>query len=396
MKRSLLLFLLNILIISFFSQEVFSLSDNSGQRDISSFVKKDGRENPATDDFLTNEEDTGLESCQDSLARENELTFSDKIMKVKTENIFRDSTFYHWCSSVIKGEDGKYHLFYSRWKRTYTFYAWLTHSTIAHAVADHPAGPYHYQNTVLDFEKDVYRKGDMITAHNPKIKYFEGKYYLYFCSTSLDRDISNEELIETARGGYSHKNWQPLRVNQRTFVASSESLNGEFSIDEKPLLEPDGPIETLVVNPAIVQGVDKRYYLIVKGDKPGSTKFERNQAVAVSNYPDRGFVLQDKPVIQDWDTEDMSLWCDQKNSVYYACFHAHTYIGMMVSSNGLDWKKALDFKIMKKEIPLYGGGCILPDRMERPFVFFENNAPKVLSLAVKKADDAYIVFVPLK
>ena len=108
MKRSLLLFLLNILIISFFSQEVFSLSDNSGQRDISSFVKKDGRENPATDDFLTNEEDTGLESCQDSLARENELTFSDKIMKVKAENIFRDSTFYHWCSSVIKGEDGKY------------------------------------------------------------------------------------------------------------------------------------------------------------------------------------------------------------------------------------------------------------------------------------------------
>ena len=93
MKRSLLLFLLNILIISFFSQEVFSLSDNSGQRDISSFVKKDGRENPATDDFLTNEEDTGLESCQDILARENELTFSDKIMKVKAENIFRDSTF---------------------------------------------------------------------------------------------------------------------------------------------------------------------------------------------------------------------------------------------------------------------------------------------------------------
>ena len=121
MKRSLLLFLLNILIISFFSQEVFSLSDNSGQRDISSFVKKDGRENPATDDFLTNEEDTGLESCQDSLARENELTFSDKIMKVKAENIFRDSTFYHWCSSVIKGEDGKYHLFYSRWKQDIHF-----------------------------------------------------------------------------------------------------------------------------------------------------------------------------------------------------------------------------------------------------------------------------------
>lgn len=31
-----------------------------------------------------------------------------------------------------------------------------------------------------------------------------------------------------------------------------------------------------------------------------------------------------------------------------------------------------------------------------PLFFLENNAPKVLSLAVKKADDAYIVFVPLK
>lgn len=179
-------------------------------------------------------------------------------------------------------------------------------------------------------------------------------------------------------------------------MASSERLDGEFKIDKTPLLQPEGPIETLVVNPAITQGTDGRFYLIVKGDKPGSTKFERNQALAISDRPDSGFKIQEKPVIQDWDTEDMSVWCDKEHSMYYAFFHAHTYIGMMVSSNGLDWRKALDFKIMKKQIPLADGGCILPDRMERPSVFFEGAQPRVLSVAVKKGEDAYIVFVPLR
>lgn len=325
-----------------------------------------------------------------------ELTLSDKLTEVQPENIFRDPQYYQWCNSVIKGEDGKYHLFYSRWKRPYTFYAWLTHSTVAHAVADRPEGPYRYVNTVIDLQQKHYKAGDMITAHNPKIKYFNGKYYLYFCSTYLDRDISDKELIATARTGYSHKNWQPLRVNQRTFVASSDRLDGEFKIDETPLLQPEGPIETLVVNPAITQGTDGRFYLIVKGDKPGSTKFERNQALAISDRPDGGFKIQEKPVIQDWDTEDMSVWCDKENAMYYAFFHAHTYIGMMASSNGVDWRKALDFKIMKKRIPLADGGYILPDRMERPSVFFEDNKPQTLSVAVKKGEDAYIVFVPLK
>lgn len=325
-----------------------------------------------------------------------ELTISSRLSVVKQENIFRDPHYYQWCNSVIKGEDGKYHLFYSRWERSYTFYAWLTHSTVAHAVADKPEGPYRYVNTVIDLQQRYYKAGDMITAHNPKIKYFNGRYYLYFCSTQLDRDISDTELIATARTGYSHKNWQPLRVNQRTFVASSDRLDGEFKIDKTPLLQPEGPIETLVVNPAITQGTDGRFYLIVKGDKPGSTKFERNQALAISDRPDSGFKIQEKPVIQDWDTEDMSVWCDKEHSMYYAFFHAHTYIGMMVSSNGLDWRKALDFKIMKKQIPLADGGCILPDRMERPSVFFEEDQPRVLSVAVKKGEDAYIVFVPLR
>lgn len=334
-------------------------------------------------------------SCM-SMSVAQQVKISDKIQPISQENIFRDPDCFNWCSSIIQGEDGKYHLIYSRWKRSYAFNAWLTHSTIAHAVADTPAGPYKYVNTLMDFEKDNYGPDDMITAHNSKIKYFEGKYYLYFCSTHMDRVISNEELKETAKGGPKHKNWRTLRENQRTFVASSTSLDKPFKVDKRPLLEPEGSIETLVVNPAICYNQNK-YFLIVKGDKPGSTKFERNQAVAVSEHPDRGFKIQPKPVIQDWDTEDVSMWYDKVGKRFYAVFHAHTYIGMMTSQDGLNWEKAEDFEIMKKRISRTENlDPILPDRMERPFVFLEDNVPVVLSLAVMKGDDAYIVFVRLK
>ena len=187
-------------------------------------------------------------------------------------------------------------------------------------MADCPTGPYTYVNTLIDFEKETYNAGDMITAHNPQIQYFNGKYYLYFCSTYLDREIDNQELIETARTGYSHPIWKPLRTNQRTYVAAADSLDAKFEVQRQTLIEPSGPIETLAVNPAVTQGHDGKYYLIIKGDKPGSTDFERNQAIAVSDFPDRDFIIKEKPVIQDWDTEDMCLWYDKEYKQYYAVF----------------------------------------------------------------------------
>lgn len=69
------------------------------------------------------------------------LTFKDRLQPLSEENIFKTDGYYNWCSSILKGDDGKYHLFYSRWKREYSFYGWLTHSEVAHAVSDSPTGP---------------------------------------------------------------------------------------------------------------------------------------------------------------------------------------------------------------------------------------------------------------
>ena len=240
-------------------------------------------------------------------------------------------------------------MFYSRWKREYSFYGWLTHSEVAHAISKSPAGPWKYKETALAGRRNG--KWDAITAHNPKIKYFEGKYYLYYISTNLgDQKYTEADLVETSKIGYSHPNWSVLRPNQRTGVAVSNSINGPWKRLEQPLVEPSGPITTLTVNPAIDRGKDGKYYLIVKGDKPNEKRFIRNQAIAVSNNPDGPFEIQEKPVIDYLDTEDMSMWYDESRNRFYGVFHAHTYIGMVTSENGRDWEKANEYILKTKEI----------------------------------------------
>jgi len=56
--------------------------------------------------------------------------------------ITADPNWYTWCPSVIRGDDGKYHMFHSRWARKTTFSGWLLLSEVAHAVAVRPEGPY--------------------------------------------------------------------------------------------------------------------------------------------------------------------------------------------------------------------------------------------------------------
>lgn len=323
----------------------------------------------------------------------DDLSFENSFEKITNDNVFKTAGYYNWGASIIKGDDGKYHLFYSRWQDS--FKAWLTNSEIAHAVSDSPCGPWEYKETVLRGRGKGY--WDAITAHNPKIKKFGNKYYLYYIAANFgDDDFDDDLLVEMGRVGGIHPKWGILRNSQRTGVAISESINGPWERLDKPILEPSGPITTLTVNPAIDKGADGKYYLIVKGDKPNETRFIRNQAIAVSDSPVGPFKIQAKPVIDYLDTEDMSMWFDAQRKRFYGIFHAHKYFGLITSEDGLNWKKANSYEVHNKEIPMVGGDVIKPERMERPFIYIENGKPKSLCMAVKKGDQSYTLFVPIK
>ena len=96
------------------------------------------------------------------------------------------------------------------------------------------------------------------------------------------------------------------------------------------------------------------------------------------------------------DTEDMSIWFDGSRNRFYGIFHAHDHLGLITSEDGIHWKSSDEPVVSNKEIKMWDGSVILPDRMERPFVHLDGCDPKVLSIAIKKGDDAYSVFMPIE
>src|SRR6187431_1874725 len=109
---------------------------------------------------------------------QDDLDFQELMKEVDSSGIFFSSDNYTWCSSVVKGEDGKYHMFYSRWshgKRIAVddsmnyifdgFRGWNKYSEIASAVSDNLEGPYKHVTTVLkgDQNPDSWQR---FTMHN--------------------------------------------------------------------------------------------------------------------------------------------------------------------------------------------------------------------------------------
>jgi len=63
--------------------------------------------------------------------------------------ILEEEEYYVWCCAPIFDDDGKVHVFYSRWKKQYGMGGWIGRCEIAHAVADTPEGPYEHVSVVL-------------------------------------------------------------------------------------------------------------------------------------------------------------------------------------------------------------------------------------------------------
>ncbi|MGW1091970.1 hypothetical protein ACWD4L_38365, partial [Streptomyces sp. NPDC002596] len=102
----------------------------------------------------------GLVAADDS-AGPSSLDFQAAIQPVDPAvQIFGTEGWYTWGGTPIRGRDGAYYLFYSRWqegsagrgsdpseKIFYGFSGWMKYSEIAVAVSAGPQGPYRHVRT---------------------------------------------------------------------------------------------------------------------------------------------------------------------------------------------------------------------------------------------------------
>jgi hypothetical protein len=310
---------------------------------------------------------------------------------VDESSVFESPDYYTWGGSPIKGNDGLYHLYYSRWEKKYGFMAWVTHSEIAHAVSKSPLGPYVFHDVVFPRRGKQYWDG--MNTHNPTVHFFNGKYYLYYTGNTGDDNNVVGQL------NFSHRN------NQRLGVAVADSPYGPWKRFDKPVIDVSAdstaPDALMMANPSITQMKDGRYLMIYKGvakKNPGIFGGPVVHLCAIAKSPLGPFKKILKPIfiVKDspFPAEDPYIWLQGK--YYYAIvkdFHgAFTHHGLSLalfySKNGIDWKPVNNCLLTVPEIHWKNGKVTKLKFLERPQLLIEHGKPTALFLAAHELEDS--------
>lgn len=330
------------------------------------------------------------------------LDFGGRLGTISSDNQFAQPGYYVWCGSGVRGEDGKYYLFYSRWKtgsedRTpgdETLFkdmrGWLKYSEIAAAVSDSPTGPFHYVTTVLRGTGDTNR-WDCFNAHNPQIQIFNRKAFLYY--------VANNPVPNPDR-------WMQYADGQRIGVAVADSVTnlvaGKFQRSAQPLIAPDGTNTFCrVVNPSVTQGRDGRYLMMFKS-RSAPTGGRMTMWIASADKPDGPFRL-DGPAITNprWEAEDPCFWYDRDRDRYYAIVkdYSREYrdlspqfgaLALVTSLRGTgDWQVATHSLVSLREFTDAAGQRHKLANLERPQLFFDEHGKPICLYAAAGEDDPF-------
>lgn len=311
--------------------------------------------------------------------------------EIDSTQIFLSKDYYTWCSSVIKGDDGKYHMFYSRWPHgmhaltddslNYIFdgfQGWLKYSEIAYAVADRAEGPYHYVQTILKGDGNANR-WDRYTMHNPQVRKFGNFYYLYYISNSFDSAFAVNNSSSNSKD-WNH--WLKYNCTQKIGVIKASSIEalvgGNYEKPAAPIMQADN-VHTFEVttNPSVTQGPDGKYYMMYKSRKPNVGNM--TLWMAQCDTPDGIF----KEIAEVFTTpemacEDPCLWYDKTRKRFYALVKYYSNskvlapqfgaLALITSSDAMNWQAAKHSVVSLKQLQFKGQSRIDLAHMERPFL----------------------------
>lgn len=342
--------------------------------------------------------------------KEKDLDLGAMIQPVPETACLQDPDYYIWGGSMVKDDEGTYHIFYSRWKKEYSFESWVSHSEIAHATSSSPFGPWTHKDVALPVRGAEYWDG--LCTHNPTIHKFGKKYYLYYMGNTGDGIAHFDE------NGNLNFNWGH-RNNQRIGVAVADDPDGPWTRFDKPLIdispEDDAADALMTSNPAVTECPDGSYMVAYKAvAKQREMPFGGPviTLTAVSDSPTGPFKKLMKPTFTvvgvDFPCEDSFIW--SQDGKYYALvsdYHGY-FAGMerefplFESSDGANWALAKNPLVRGgHEVLWESGKTVYYERLERPQIYFEEGKPAVLLMAVMKKEDngelsSYNVQIPLK
>lgn len=301
--------------------------------------------------------------------------FRSRLLPANYESGFRQNDYWVWCGSSIKGDDGKYHIFASRWSNSTGFSPyWLTNSEIIHAVSDSPKGPYKFSDVTLPARGAEFWDGQM--THNPAIRKYGDTYLLYYTGTTYKGARPSKENPVGETDALKLEAHQGERIG----LATSKSPYGPWKRLDKPILDvvPNSWEQYLVSNAAPVVLKDGRVMLYYKG-----VEKLRVHAIglAIADKFDGEYKrVSDKPLNMGIGAEDPFIW--QENGKFKALMldHEKRYspdkeIFYAVSDDGLKWRVPRNAIAVSKQITFADGTTKKMNSTERPHVLIENGKP---------------------
>lgn len=345
----------------------------------------------------------------------NQLSLKERMLPAPRNGGFRMSGYWVWCGSAIKGEDGRYHLFASRWPKSLPMHpGWLFQSEIVRASASDPCGPYQFEEVVLPVRGPEYWDGR--STHNPVITKWEDTYILYYMGTTFpfeDLNPGEQILVSDIRV-------QVARSNKRIGIAVSKSIFGPWERKDIPTLSTrSGYYDNyLVSNPAPCYDVDGSVLLIYKtrGYKQppyiGQLHADMMFGVAKASHFTKPFrPLCDTSLFanQAVHLEDPFIWRTADGYEMIAKDMTGNICGEVFggihasSSNGTDWTLHTGELAYSRNILWDDGVTEQMGSLERPFLLFEHGIATHAFFATSNgwnnfidATDTWNMVIPLK
>jgi hypothetical protein len=325
------------------------------------------------------------ESLASSAGKELLIPYSDMALTaVYAGSALSEKDWYNWCISPIEGNDGKIHLFSSRWPADEGMDGWYgRNAQIAHFSGDKPEGPFSYQGVVMNTAM-LPDTATMTGPHNPRLEYVDGKYILLY-------------IVQNPQVG-------ALGVRVGMMIADDINGSWHFAGDNDGIMvesskNPEHWTYRAAIgadNPAFLK-IEGKYYIYYKCGTPNH--MDAKYGYAVSDRLEGPYALCDKPI-----TDNVSYIEDAQAFAYKGNYYLLTTdnLGGNTGIYGdlILWKSktGLDFKLADAQIAMgnifdYWGteedkqrlltteNVFIRDptgKLERPAILFMNGKPAYL------------------
>lgn len=334
------------------------------------------------------------------------IDWSARVKPLEKDHYLLDTAYNIWCGSVVQAGPKKFYMVYSRWPKSKGHEAWITHSELALAVAEKPAGPYRHVKVILPARGPNYWDG--ICTHNPVFLHHKQKYYLVYMGAT-------GPTPEKPVAPYSEE-WYVYRNSQRIGLATADHPEGPWTRLDQPILstgDSTAPDAMMVSNPAIAINENDSVVMVYKQvEKNGTFRGGRVRfGVAFAPSLTGPFKKYPEPVFQSKDSSDAKAWMlaedpfiwFQENK-YYAVvrdvtgrFTGEKGLAIFSSPDAIHWDPSPNPKFLPLNVS-WSDGRILDDKLERPWLLFRKNKPAYLfgSMGIDKRKHSMNICLEIK